>query len=166
MPGAKITERTDNANYKGTVTIRFGPATMSFKGDIMVKDVDAAKRSLCLIGKGSDTAGTSGASMHLIANIESVADGTSNLVGKSEVSMTGKAAAFGGRMMNTVADQILKQFAANFANQVQALQASRSVAGPTMAATTSAPNSELNAFSLLWAIIRDGFRGLFSRKST
>ena len=29
--------------------------------------------------------------------------------------MSGKAAAFGGRMMNSVADQILKQFADNFA---------------------------------------------------
>ena len=35
--------------------------------------------------------------------------------------MSGKAAAFGGRMMNTVADQILKQFADNFAAQVGAL---------------------------------------------
>ena len=39
--------------------------------------------------------------------------------------MSGKAAAFGGRMMNTVADQILKQFADNFAAQVRALQAQR-----------------------------------------
>ena len=29
--------------------------------------------------------------------------------------MSGKAAAFGGRMMNAVADQVLKQFAENFA---------------------------------------------------
>ena len=33
--------------------------------------------------------------------------------------MSGKAAAFGGRMMNSVADQVLKQFAANFAAQVR-----------------------------------------------
>ena len=37
--------------------------------------------------------------------------------------MSGKAAAFGGRMMSSVADQVLKQFADNFAAQVQALQA-------------------------------------------
>ena len=39
--------------------------------------------------------------------------------------MSGKAATFGGRMMGSVADQVLKQFAANFAAQVQALQAQR-----------------------------------------
>ena len=42
--------------------------------------------------------------------------------------MSGKAAAFGGRMMNSVADQILKQFAANFAAQVAALAAQRTAA--------------------------------------
>ena len=35
--------------------------------------------------------------------------------------MSGKAAAFGGRMMNTVADQMLKQFADNFAARVGAI---------------------------------------------
>ena len=121
MPGAKITERLPDGGYKGTVTVRVGPATMSFRGEVEVRDVDAAAHSLRLLGKGTDSTGTSGASMDLAARIEAVADGSSNLVGKSEVSMSGKAAAFGGRMMNSVADQILKQFADNFATQVAAL---------------------------------------------
>ena len=58
---------------------------------------------------------------YLVARIEPGAtEGTSNLVGRSEVTMSGKAAAFGGRMMGSVADQILKQFAGNFSAQVQA----------------------------------------------
>ena len=126
MPGAKITERRPDGGYKGTVTVRVGPATMSFRGDVEVREVDAAAHSLRLIGKGTDSTGTSGASMDLLARIEAGADGASNLVGKSEVSMSGKAAAFGGRMMNSVADQILKQFADNFAAQVAALAAQRS----------------------------------------
>ena len=125
MPGANITERRPDGGYKGTVTVRVGPATMSFRGDVEVREVDAAAHSLRLIGKGTDSTGTSGASMDLLARIEAGADGASNLVGKSEVSMSGKAAAFGGRMMNSVADQILKQFADNFAAQVAALAAQR-----------------------------------------
>jgi hypothetical protein len=94
---------------------------MSFKGEIEVLGLYAATRTLHLVGKGSDTSGTSGASMDLVARIDPGAtEGTSNLVGKSEVTMSGKAAAFGGRMMGSVADQILKQFAANFAARVQA----------------------------------------------
>ena len=134
MPGAKITERVDDTHYKGTISVRVGPAGMSFRGEIEVQALEAATRTLHLVGKGSDTSGTSGASMDLVARIEpGETEGTSNLVGRSEVTMSGKAAAFGGRMMGSVADQILKQFAANFAAQVQA----RSAAGAAGTANTT-----------------------------
>ncbi len=183
MPGAKITERLPGGGYKGTVTVRVGPATMSFRGEVEVHDVDAAAHSLRLVGKGTDTTGTSGASMDLAARIEAVADGSSNLLGKSEVTMSGKAAAFGGRMMNSVADQVLKQFAANFAAQVATLSAQRSAAAaeaPPSAAVemaaatavtsgataTAASNAhELDGLALLWAVFKDWLRGLFHGKS-
>jgi carbon monoxide dehydrogenase subunit G len=193
MPGAKITERRPDGGYKGTVTVRVGPATMSFRGDVEVREVDAAAHSLRLIGKGTDSTGTSGASMDLLARIEAGTDGASNLVGKSEVSMSGKAAAFGGRMMNSVADQILKQFADNFAAQVAALTAQRAApiaaaagaeaagaeAAGAEAATVGADAAlaparspapppvarELNGLALIWAVIKDWLRGLFTRKA-
>ena len=62
MPGAKITERLDANRYKGTVTVKVGPATMSFRGEVAIKDVDPAARTLCLVGKGTDSTGSSGAS--------------------------------------------------------------------------------------------------------
>jgi uncharacterized protein len=139
MPGAKITERLDDTHFKGTISVRVGPAGMSFKGEIEVKALEAATRTLHLVGKGSDTSGTSGASMDLVARIEPGAtEGTSNLVGRSEVTMSGKAAAFGGRMMGSVADQILKQFAANFATQVQARSAATAMAPATVTASAEA----------------------------
>src|SRR5271167_3858766 len=125
MPGAKITERIDAGRYKGTVTTRVGPATMSFRGEVEMTDVNASARSLRLLGKGTDSTGSSGASMNLTARIEAAEGGLCRLLGSSELSMSGKAAAFGGRMMSTVADQILKQFADNFAAQVSTLQALR-----------------------------------------
>ncbi|MEQ1659566.1 MAG: SRPBCC family protein [Hylemonella sp.] len=169
MPGARITERTDEQHYKGTVAVKFGPASMSFRGEVEVKAIDATSRTLRLIGKGTDSTGSSGASMDLTARIEAVNDSSCNLVGNSEVSMSGKAAAFGGRMMNSVADQVLKQFADNFAAKVQALQAN-GPGGPSASAgrggaPASAPEpSQLNALSLAWAVIKDWFKSLFSAK--
>ena len=61
MPGAKITERLDDGRYKGTVTVKLGPATMSFRGEVEVRDLDPAAMTLRLLGKGTDTTGTSGA---------------------------------------------------------------------------------------------------------
>jgi len=180
MPGATITERLPEGGYKGTVTVRVGPATMSFRGEVEVRDIDPAAHSLRLLGKGTDSTGTSGASMDLAARIEAVTEASSNLVGKSEVSMSGKAAAFGGRMMNSVADQILKQFADNFATQVAMLVAAApcaTAAGAeaTPAAADSGPAAapplapvkvahELNGLALIWAVFKDWLRGLFRKQ--
>jgi uncharacterized protein len=177
MPGATITERLANGGYKGTVTVRVGPATMSFRGEVEVRDVDPEAHSLRLLGKGTDSTGTSAASLDLAARIEAVAAGASNLVGTSEVSMSGKAAVFGGRMMNSVADQILKQFADNFATQVAALAAQRTGAvlpAPAASAAVIAEGTfeaapppiarELNGLSLVWAVFKDWLRSVFQKR--
>ena len=191
MPGAKITERLDDTHFKGTISVKVGPASMAFKGNIEVMGLDEAQRTLRLIGKGSDSSGTSGASLDLTARVEPGATpDSSNLIGKSEVSMSGKAAAFGGRMMGTVADQILNQFAGNFAREVGVVAAHAAAvqaaeAGPPVAAPATVPNApatmqkstavatndlpdepanEINALALFWAVIRDWFRALFRRK--
>jgi uncharacterized protein len=172
MPGAKITERLEAGRYKGTVTVKVGPATMAFRGEVEMKDIDAAARTLRLLAKGTDSTGSSGASMNLTARIEPAEGGRCVLAGASEVSMSGKAAAFGGRMMSTVADTILKQFADNFAGQVSALQATR---GAPASAGSGAPvtavpipppaGGELNGLALAWTIFKDWLRGLFSKKT-
>ena len=173
MPGAQITERLPNGGYKGTVTVRAGPVTMSFRGEAEVRDIEPATHSLRLVGRGADSTGTSGASLDLGARIDAVGEGASNLVGKSEVAMSGKAAAFGGRMMNAVADQILAQFAANFAREVAALAARQSAAAPgpapppaVTAQGSSAPAAgarELDGLALLWAVFRNWVRRVFSK---
>ncbi len=179
MPGAKITERIDATHYKGTVAVKFGPANMAFRGKVEVLSVDVASKTLRLVGKGTDTTGSSGAAMDLTARLEAVDAANCNLVGHSEVSMSGKAATFGGRMMGSVADQVLKQFAANFAAKVQALQAEPPVppngdatpamaaaaAGATVAlpsaAAANAESAQLDGLALAWAVLVDWLRGLF-----
>ena len=181
MPGASITEPLGEGRYKGTVTVKVGPAKLSFNGEVEMKDVDVATRTLQLLGKGTDKSGTSAASMNLTAHIEAGEGDECSLVGTSEVSMSGKAATFGGRMMNSVSDQILKQFAANFAAQVSARQAEHAVpaevgntgvaaATPGTPAQDASPSpakkkNELNGLALVWAIFKDWLRGLFSGKA-
>jgi carbon monoxide dehydrogenase subunit G len=175
MPGARITERIDAQHYKGTVAVKFGPASMAFRGEVEVKAIEAVSRTLRLIGKGTDMTGSSGASMDLTARLEEVNDTSCNLVGNSVVSMSGKAAAFGGRMMNSVADQVLKQFADNFAAKVQAMQsnppagpsggANAGATGATVASSgTAQPPSELNALALAWGVFKDWLQSLFAAK--
>ena len=173
MPGARITERVDAEHYKGTVAVKLGPASLSFRGEIEVKGLDAAARSLHLFAKGTDTTGGSAASMDLTARVEAIDDASCNLLGTSEVSMSGKAATFGGRVMGPVADQVLGQFAANFSTRVQAMQAQRAgsagaaAAGAAPAAAAAAPEPKpLNGLALMWAVIKSWLRSLFAAKKT
>jgi uncharacterized protein len=166
MPGARITERLDDSHYKGTIAVKFGPASMSFRGDVTVVALEPASRTLRLAGKGTDTTGSSGASMDLTARVEAVDATSSRLLGSSDVTVSGKAAAFGARMMSSVADQVLKQFGDNFAVQVQALQAQAPAAPGQAAAAVMPPPapSQLNGLALAWAVIKEWLRSLFTAK--
>jgi carbon monoxide dehydrogenase subunit G len=184
MPGAKITERLEGGQFKGTMTVKIGPATMSFRGDVAVRDIDPQARSLAIVAKGTDSTGTSGATMDLKARVEATGEGQCNLIGTSQVSMSGKAAAFGGRMMSSIAEQIMQQFATNFAAQVGARAAPgaapgaalgapggpppTAATGATVAGSSDVPPvaSELNGLALLWAAFKAWLGGLFARKAT
>jgi len=166
MPGARITERVDERHYKGTVTVRFGPANLSFRGEVELHTIDPANRTLRLIGKGTDSGGGSGASLDLTARVDPVDATSCNLVGRSEVSVSGRAATFGGRMAETIAEQVLRQFAANFSAALQAqatpgepapAAAGQQVSAPPLAV----PETALNGFALLRAIVRGWLRALF-----
>jgi carbon monoxide dehydrogenase subunit G len=166
MPGAKITERVDDTHYKGTVAVKMGPASLSFRGEITVLGLDAAARSLQLVAKGTDATGGSGASMDLTARVEPIDAASCNLVGKSDVSVSGKAATFGGRVMGPVTDQVLGQFAANFASRVQSMQAQATAPAATAGASAPLPPpaqaKPLNGLALAWAVIKGWLRSLFS----
>jgi len=95
MPGAKITERIDDAHYKGTVTVKVGPATLAFKGEIEVQALDAVKRTIRLVAKGTDSSGSSAAALDLTAKVQDADAGRSELVGHSEASVSGQKAAAG-----------------------------------------------------------------------
>ena len=168
MPGAAITERIDDRHYKGTVAVRLGPANVSFRGELMLAEIDPASHTLHLTGKGTDTAGGSAASLDLTARVEAVDATSSNLAGKSEASLSGRVATFGGRMAEAVAEQVLQQFAANFAAALQADERS-SIGTPATAGTSvggerpapARPATPLNGLALLWGALRSWLRSTF-----
>lgn len=185
MPGAQITSQVDDTHFKGQVKSKVGPAVMSFSGDIELQGRDAAARSLQLLGKGADKAGSS-ASMQLSAHLEPAADGTSVLVGVATIAVSGKLAQFGSRLLVPVSDAMLGQFADNFraaaaavpvvaeppaatgspASQAAAATAAAAVPPPQADAATAAaaPVKELNALALMWTVLKGLLAGLFRRK--
>ena len=177
MPGAQITEQIDATHYKGMVKSKIGPATMNFNGDIEVLALDAATQMLRMLGKGSDKAGSS-ASMELTATVEPDGDAASVLVGTAVVTVSGKLAQFGSRLLVPVSDAMLAQFAQNFSVAAAAVPIAAATAAvgdspasvsapapaPAPAAVQAAPVKELNALALMWTVFKGWLAGLFGRK--
>lgn len=162
MPGAEITETIDEKNYKGRIKAKIGPATMAFNGDIEIKSLDADSRELHLVGHGQDSKGSSSATMDLTARVVDGDDGNSVLKGEAQVSVTGKAASLGGRMMTQVADQILNQFGKNFANNVMAL--GEGAEADEARDTLAEQPKELNGLAFAWSLLVGLFRSIFGQR--
>lgn len=183
MPGASITEKLDDTHYKGSVKVKVGPANAAFAGDIEIQGIDSALKEIRMLGKGADRGGSS-ASMQLTASLMALPDGSTNLIGKATVIVNGKFAQFGGRMMTSVSDMILQQFADNFSIKAQAvtLQTEQAAAAPpgqsagtepptseaTASAKPAAPaamHTELNGLAIAWMLIKNFFKGLFGKSA-
>lgn len=193
MPGAAITEQVDDTHYKGTVRTKVGPAHMQFGGDIEVKALDAATRSMQMVGKGADKSGSS-ASMDLAARLEAGdTPGSSVLAGTATVVVSGKLAQFGNRLLVPVSDAMLAQFADNFRAAAAAVPvaaapaevapaempapaeavstAVSTAATPAAAAAAPAPRpapapvKELNALALMWTVFKNWLAGLFGKRT-
>jgi carbon monoxide dehydrogenase subunit G len=184
MPGAQITEQVDDTHFKGTVKSKIGPAVMSFGGEIEVQGIDPAAKSLQLMAKGADKSGSS-AAMQLTAHLEAGdAAGTTTLVGVATITVSGKLAQFGSRLLVPVSDAMLAQFADNFRNAAAAVPLVApadpgAVAAPEAAAASAtaapgasptapaaaAPVKELNALVLMWTVFRNWLAQLFGGKA-
>ncbi len=159
MPGAQITEQLDDKHYKGQVKMRLGPASATFNGELEVKSLDPNEKKMEMFGKGADTSGASAATMNLTARVLDSGNGQCELVGVSDVSVSGKMANFGGRMMNQVSEQILKQFGDNFTTRVMAM--GKGAAAEQAAAVVAQQPKELNALALIWHALLGFFKSLF-----
>jgi carbon monoxide dehydrogenase subunit G len=178
MPGAQITSEIDATHFTGSVRVKVGPAVAAFAGTIEILALDPATRTLKMMGKGADKGGSS-ASMELTANLVAIDATSCTLVGHAEVIVNGKFAQFGGRMMGSVSDMILAQFAEVFSQKAAFVQAalqpvshapvSGGDAPAPAAATPAAPQApvvakEFNALGLVWALIKGFFANLFGSK--
>ena len=117
VPGASITEKIDEQNYKGQVVTKFGPIKASYAGDIEILELDEANNKMVLKGKGLDSKGKGSADMDMVG-ILSEKDGGTDVSFTMDITIIGKLAQFGSRLIGDVSDQLLEQFVANYKNKL------------------------------------------------
>lgn len=113
VPGAEITQKIDEKNYKGQVVTKFGPIKASYSGDIEITELDEENHKMVLKGKGLDSKGKGSADMVMNGTLEE-AEGKTKVNFKMDITIVGMLAQFGSRLINDVSDQLLNQFVDNF----------------------------------------------------
>jgi carbon monoxide dehydrogenase subunit G len=146
MPGAALTGMTDDQTYEGTVAVKLGPLRMTYKGKVVVEEVDEANHSARLAASGKDTKGAGTAKASVETRMEPAGDGRTRLMVTSDVQLTGKVASFGrGGAINDVASRLFGQFAECLRTTLESEQAATTpqpepaAAPPSAAAGTVAP---------------------------
>jgi nucleoid-associated protein YgaU len=85
---------------------------MSYKGKVLVEEVDEANHSARLAASGRDTKGAGTARASVETRLEPIGDSHTRLLVTSDVQLTGKVASFGrGGAINDVATRLFGQFA-------------------------------------------------------
>ena len=124
VPGVSIDEKVSENAYKGKVGLKFGPISANYNADIIYDDVNESAQTIRLIGKGVDTKGMGNAEMQLDLDLSKKDDGGSHVDAVMDVTINGKIAQFGSRLVQDVSNQLFKQFVTNFTKKLEGMEIS------------------------------------------
>ena len=115
VPGATLTETLDDDHFKGKVTIKIGPVTAKFNGNVEFTQRDSSTFEMAMEGKGADISGKGGATMKMYLSLKALETST-EVTCVISVAITGRIAQFGARMIEAVNNKLFDQFIQNFSN--------------------------------------------------
>lgn len=110
LPGAAITEQVDDTTYAGTITVKAGPVTASYKGKLHFDRLDREAGEAELSGTGQETKGKGGADMRMKSRVVEKGPSETEVVVTSDVNVVGVLAQFGRGMIQDVSDQLFGRF--------------------------------------------------------
>lgn len=117
LPGAQLDGR-DGDDYLGSMKVRVGPITVSYKGVLKFEELDAAGRRAVMKVDADEVAGTGAASARIVTVIEPSAQG-SLMQMETDLDVAGKAAQFGQGTIQKISERLMRQFATNIEKRVQ-----------------------------------------------
>jgi len=133
VPGASLTEKIDDHNFKGQVAMKLGPVKVKFNGAVEIEELNKPEWKMQLKGKGMDAKGKGSADMKMNGDLSETSKGTA-VDFTMTLSIVGKLAQFGARLINDVTDQVLNQFVDNFKAKLAADTEYVDTANPTATA--------------------------------
>lgn len=123
VPGVSIDEKVADNHYKGKVGMKFGPMGVKYDADIFYNEIDKENRKIVISGNGVDTKGNGNAEMKMSVDVSDLESGGVKMDAAMEVTVNGKIAMFGSRLIDTVSNQLFKQFVSNFSKKLAEAEA-------------------------------------------
>ncbi len=148
LPGAAITEQTDDRSYTGTITVKVGPVSSSYRGKLRFERLDAAQHEAEIVASGQDVRGKGGADMQMTSHVVEQAPGETQVTVRSSVNVTGILAQFGRGMIQDVSDAMFDQFTTAMRQQLERPAGIGGAPGTAAAGATPPVPQALDAVSL------------------
>jgi carbon monoxide dehydrogenase subunit G len=111
LPGAEIDEETEDGTYRGSFTVKLGPTTASYRGELRMESTDQAAHRAVMRASGRDKRGQGTAKATIVSAVSQ--EGELTRVGvETDFTITGRLARFGrGGMIQDVSNRLLRDFA-------------------------------------------------------
>jgi carbon monoxide dehydrogenase subunit G len=130
LPGAAITGKLDEKTWQGTITVKVGPVSSSYKGKVAFEKLDAAARTAEIVATGQDVRGRGGADLRLTSMLVQKAAGETEVTTTSRVNITGILAQMGRGMVQDVGDQMFQVFSQRVRAELETAPAAAPVPAP------------------------------------
>lgn len=112
LPGAEVTELAPDGIYHGNFTVKIGPTTASYRGELRIDSLDAVAHRATMHASGTDRRGQGGARAVMTSTL-SETGGRTRVDVDTDFTITGRLARFGrGGMIEDVSARLLRDFAA------------------------------------------------------
>ena len=161
VPGAELTEQLDERNFKGKISIKIGPVTTKFNGEAEFTKLEEADYELTMEGKGLDTSGKGGANMTMNIKLSTLEEGGTEMQSSMSLSITGRLAQFGARMIVAVNNKMFDQWATSFTELMNEQTSSKELEEKSTNQPDNGNVAEptpVKALPLAWAAIKGLFR--------
>ena len=167
MPGAELTEGVDPETYKGKVAVRMGPVVLAFAGVAKFEERDDAGHKARVKAQGTDSKGRGGANAVASFRLEPNGQGSKVLI-TTDLNLSGSVAQYGrsAGMVQTIAAQLINQFAKSLEKQISLSTSAPAALSPTESAeaqqtgSSQTPSAKpIGAFSLvagaIWSSLKN-----------
>ena len=118
VPGAEKMEAIDDKTYESVVKQKVGPIAVRFKFTTTLTDIDPP-RSLKAVGRGGDIAKAGNFTQETTVNLTEIAKDEVEISYTSNVSVVGRLAIFGERIMRAKSKSVGEEFTRNLQEKLK-----------------------------------------------